>query len=71
LIKSPDVPLINVAICDVFESSRSSPRPMKPNPWPTIHDKIKSSQIATDMAADMDDGVASHVDDDVASYVEQ
>jgi hypothetical protein len=41
------------------------------NPWLTIRDKIKSSRIATDMAADMDDDVASHVDDDVASYVEE
>jgi hypothetical protein len=37
---------------------------MQPNPWLTIRDKIKSSQIATHMAA-----VASYVDDDVASYV--
>jgi hypothetical protein len=70
LIKSLDVPLINVAIHDVSESSRSSPRPMQPNPWLTIRDKIKSSRIATDMAADMDDDVASYVDNDVASYMD-
>jgi hypothetical protein len=61
LIKSLDVPLINVAICDVSESSRSSPRPMQPNPWLTIRDKIKLSWIAADMdhyvdmAVNMDD----------------
>jgi hypothetical protein len=49
LIKSLDVPLINVAICDVSESSRSSPRPMQPNPWLTVRDKIKSSWIVADM----------------------
>jgi hypothetical protein len=73
LIKSLDVPLINVAIRDVSESSRSSPRPMQPNPWLTIRDKIKSSRIATHMAAVasyVDDDVASYVDDDVASYVD-
>jgi hypothetical protein len=64
LIKSLDVPLINVAIRDVSKSSRSSPRPMQPSPWLTIRDKIKSSRIATHMAV-----VASYVDDDVASYV--
>jgi hypothetical protein len=37
---------------------------MQPNPWLTIRDKIKSSWIATHMAA-----VASYVGDDVASYV--
>jgi hypothetical protein len=70
LIKSLDVPLINVAICDVSESSRSSSRPVQPNPWLTIRGKIKSSRIATDMAADMDDDVASCVDNDVASCVD-
>jgi hypothetical protein len=43
---------------------------MQPNPWLTIRDKTKSSRIANDMAADMDDDVASYVDDDVASYVD-
>jgi hypothetical protein len=35
-------------------------------PWLTIRDKIKSSQIATDM----DDDVASYMDNDVASYMD-
>jgi hypothetical protein len=43
---------------------------MQPNPWLTIRDKIKSSWIATDMAADMDDDLASYVDNDVASCVD-
>jgi hypothetical protein len=53
LIKSLDVPLINVAIRDVFESSRSSLRPMQPNPWLTIRDKIKLSRIAADLDDDL------------------
>jgi hypothetical protein len=43
---------------------------MQHNPWLTIRDKIKSSWIATDMAADMDDDVASYMDNDVASYMD-
>jgi hypothetical protein len=73
LIKSLDVLLINVAIRDVSESSGSNPRPMQPNPWLNIRDKIKSSRIATHMAAMasyVDDEVASYVGDDMASYMD-
>jgi hypothetical protein len=46
---------------------------MQPNPWLIIRDKIKSSQIATHMAAMVscvDDDVASYVGDDMASYMD-
>jgi hypothetical protein len=39
LIKSLDVPLINVTIRDVSGPSRSSPRPMQPNPKPSFSDE--------------------------------
>jgi hypothetical protein len=45
LIKSLDVPLINVAIRDVSESSRSSPSPMQPNPKPGFSDENNCHEL--------------------------
>jgi hypothetical protein len=45
LIKSLDVPLINIAIRDVSESSRSSPRPMQPNPKPGFSDENNRHEL--------------------------
>jgi hypothetical protein len=77
LIKPLDVLLINVAIRDVSESSRSSPRPMQPNPKSSFSDEnnrhrllltriitwLPTWTVAADLDADVTADVAANVDD--------